>query len=154
MIDANDHEVYGHIVASDSFCEAYVLAFSETVQDIRKELEAEHVALATNEDIELAREMLSAKQANKLGPHARGSSGAKSRHLAIKDLSAHTTRAHPSFQETQSGQGALHSAKASLPMRRAKSESSLPASISEDITHSMLQPVKLSSPITPLLSSK
>ena len=65
-----------------------------------------------------------------------------------------STRAYPSFQKTQSGQGVLHSAKASLPMHRVDGGPSLPASVSELVTSSMPQPVKPSSPITPLLSSK
>ncbi|KIN03192.1 hypothetical protein OIDMADRAFT_86110, partial [Oidiodendron maius Zn] len=45
VIDDMSHEVYGHVVASDSFREAYVMPISATFEDMKSHLQVQSVCL-------------------------------------------------------------------------------------------------------------
>ena len=60
-MDAIDREVYGHIVASDDFQEAFVIPFPETIRDIQEQLRAQYVGVATEKQIWETKQALNAK---------------------------------------------------------------------------------------------
>ena len=45
VVDSHTHEVYGHVVASDAFGEAYVIPMKNTFRCIEKQLSAQRVCL-------------------------------------------------------------------------------------------------------------
>lgn len=51
MVDSISQEVYGHIVASDIFGEAYIIPFEAAFQDIQKKLGMKAVSLPTPRDV-------------------------------------------------------------------------------------------------------
>jgi Ca2+-binding EF-hand superfamily protein len=51
VIDVDNHEILGHIVASDGFSEAYVIPITATLRDMKQHLHAKIVDLAQDSDI-------------------------------------------------------------------------------------------------------
>ena len=51
VVDSVTHEVYGHVVASDSFGDAYVIPLDNTFSDIRQQLAADKVCLPTESEV-------------------------------------------------------------------------------------------------------
>ena len=51
VVDSVTHEVYGHVVASDSFGDAYVIPLDHTFRDIKQQLAADKVCLPTESEV-------------------------------------------------------------------------------------------------------
>ena len=51
VVDSVTHEVYGHVVASDSFGDAYVIPLDDSFRDIRQQLAADKVCLPTEREV-------------------------------------------------------------------------------------------------------
>ena len=51
VVDSVTHEVYGHVVASDAFGDAYVIPLDDTFRDIRQQLAADQVCLPTEREV-------------------------------------------------------------------------------------------------------
>ena len=51
VVDSVTHEVYGHVVASDAFGDAYVIPLDNTFRDIRQQLAADQVCLPTESEV-------------------------------------------------------------------------------------------------------
>ena len=51
VVDSVTHEVYGHVVASDAFGDAYVIPLDNTFRDIRQRLAADQVCLPTEREV-------------------------------------------------------------------------------------------------------
>ena len=51
VVDAETDEVYGHVVASDAFGDAFIIPFQSTIQDIRERLAAGAVGLPDSAEI-------------------------------------------------------------------------------------------------------
>ena len=51
VVDSVTHEVYGHVVASDAFGDAYVIPLDNTFRDIRQQLAADQVCLPTEGEV-------------------------------------------------------------------------------------------------------
>lgn len=51
VVDSVTHEVYGHVIASDAFGDAYVIPLDNTFRDIRQQLAADHVCLPTEREV-------------------------------------------------------------------------------------------------------
>ena len=51
VVDSVTYEVYGHVVASDSFGDAYVIPLDVSFRDIRQQLAAEKVCLPTESEV-------------------------------------------------------------------------------------------------------
>ena len=51
VVDSVTHEVYGHVVASDAFGDAYVIPLDNTFRDIRQQLAADQVCLPTEREV-------------------------------------------------------------------------------------------------------
>lgn len=51
VIDSVTHEVYGHVVASDAFGDAYVIPLDNTFRDIKQQLAADQVCLPTEREV-------------------------------------------------------------------------------------------------------
>ena len=51
VVDSVTHEVYGHVVASDAFGDAYVVPLDNTFRDIRQQLAADQVCLPTEDEV-------------------------------------------------------------------------------------------------------
>ncbi|TAQ87663.1 hypothetical protein B7494_g4008 [Chlorociboria aeruginascens] len=64
VVDAHTHNVYGHVVATDAFGEAYVIPFDATLEDVSLRLGAESVSLPMDEDINRIRELSEVKRNN------------------------------------------------------------------------------------------
>ena len=51
VVDSVTHEVYGHVIASDAFGDAYVIPLDNTFRDIRQQLAADQVCLPTEREV-------------------------------------------------------------------------------------------------------
>ena len=51
VVDSVTHEVYGHVVASDAFGDAYVIPLDNTFRDIKQKLAADQVCLPTESEV-------------------------------------------------------------------------------------------------------
>ena len=51
VVDSVTHEVYGHVVASDAFGDAYVIPLDNIFRDIRQQLAADQVCLPTESEV-------------------------------------------------------------------------------------------------------
>lgn len=51
VVDSVTHEVYGHVVASDAFGDAYVIPLDNTFRDIKQQLAADQVCLPTESEV-------------------------------------------------------------------------------------------------------
>lgn len=51
VVDASTYEVYGHVVATDAFGEAYVIPLRDTLRQMKKQLDVESVSLPTEDEV-------------------------------------------------------------------------------------------------------
>jgi hypothetical protein len=51
VVDSETHEVYGYVVATDSFGEAYVIPIDFAFKDMKTQLSVEYIGFPTREEI-------------------------------------------------------------------------------------------------------